>query len=74
MISIDMIFLGTGSVLAYAFDAAFEHVNQGWRYMIGLGAIPSILLGVFLFLCKFGRTKCCISITDLMQVPSLRVN
>lgn len=51
MISIDMIFLGTGSVLAYAFDAAFENVNQGWRYMIGLGAIPSILLGVFLFFC-----------------------
>ncbi|KAI7232039.1 myo-inositol transporter [Hortaea werneckii] len=51
MISVDMIFLGTGSVLAYAFDAAFYKVNHGWRYMIGLGAIPSILLGVFLFLC-----------------------
>ncbi|KAI6802370.1 myo-inositol transporter [Hortaea werneckii] len=51
MISIDMIFLGTGSVLAYAFDAAFYKVNHGWRYMVGLGALPSILLGVFLFLC-----------------------
>ena len=58
MISIDMIFLGTGSVLAYAFDAAFEHVNQGWRYMIGIGAVPSILLGAFLFLCKFSGIPC----------------
>ncbi|KIX05643.1 uncharacterized protein Z518_03615 [Rhinocladiella mackenziei CBS 650.93] len=45
MISVDMIFLGTGSVLAYVFDAAFEHSPHGWRYMIGLEAIPSILLG-----------------------------
>jgi MFS transporter, SP family, solute carrier family 2 (myo-inositol transporter), member 13 len=51
MISIDMIFLGTGSVLAYAMDAAFEHVPHGWRYMVGIGAVPSILLGVFLFWC-----------------------
>lgn len=51
MISVDMIFLGTGSVLAYAFDAAFYKVNHGWRYMVGLGALPSILLGIFLFLC-----------------------
>lgn len=51
MISVDMIFLGTGSVLAYAFDAAFYKVAHGWRYMIGLGAIPSICLGIFLFWC-----------------------
>ncbi|TKX23973.1 Myo-inositol transporter-like protein 1 [Elsinoe australis] len=51
MISIDMIFLGTGSVLAYAFDAAFYRVPSGWRYMVGLGGIPSIVLGVFLFFC-----------------------
>ncbi|KAH7070690.1 myo-inositol transporter [Paraphoma chrysanthemicola] len=51
MISIDMIFLGTGSVLAYAFNAAFQSVPHGWRYMVGLGAAPSILLGVFLFWC-----------------------
>ena len=51
MISIDMICLGTGSVLAYAVDAIFAHVSNGWRYMVGLGAVPSILLGVFLFWC-----------------------
>ncbi|KAF7572372.1 myo-inositol transporter [Pyrenophora tritici-repentis] len=46
-----MIFLGTGSVLAYAFNAAFQHVSHGWRYMVGLGVVPSILLGLFLFTC-----------------------
>ncbi|EKG21603.1 Sugar/inositol transporter [Macrophomina phaseolina MS6] len=51
MISVDMIFLGSGSVLAYAFDAAFVHVSHGWRYMVGLGALPSICLGVLLFWC-----------------------
>jgi MFS transporter, SP family, solute carrier family 2 (myo-inositol transporter), member 13 len=51
MISVDMIFLGTGSVLAYAFDAAFYHVAHGWRYMVGIGAIPSIVLGILLFWC-----------------------
>ncbi|KYG41006.1 hypothetical protein M433DRAFT_76792, partial [Acidomyces richmondensis BFW] len=52
MISVDMIFLGTGSVLAYALDAAFYRVENSWRYMVALGAIPSTLLGVFLFFCE----------------------
>lgn len=51
MISVDMIFLGTGSVLAYAFDAAFHKIPHGWRYMVGIGGIPSIILGVLLFWC-----------------------
>ena len=46
-----MIFLGGGSVLAYALDAAFVNVSHGWRYMVGLGAVPSILLGIFMFWC-----------------------
>lgn len=51
MISVDMIFLGSGSVLVYAFDAAFQRVPHGWRYMVCLGAIPSIPVSVFLFRC-----------------------
>lgn len=51
MISVDMIFLGAGSVLAYAFDAAFASVPHGWRYMVGIGGLPSILLGILLFWC-----------------------
>ncbi|KAG6358566.1 hypothetical protein INS49_012084 [Diaporthe citri] len=51
MISVDMIFLGSGSVLAYAFDAAFYKVAHGWRYMVGIGGVPSIILSVLLFWC-----------------------
>ncbi|KAM5356686.1 hypothetical protein ACJ41O_003332 [Fusarium nematophilum] len=51
MISVDMVFLGTGSLLAYGVDAAFYKVPHGWRYMVGLGGIPSILLGTLLFWC-----------------------
>ncbi|KAF4921971.1 Myo-inositol transporter 1 [Colletotrichum viniferum] len=46
-----MIFLGSGSVLAYAFDAAFYKTPHGWRYMIVIGGIPSIVLGILLFWC-----------------------
>ncbi|KAG8355261.1 Myo-inositol transporter 1 [Fusarium venenatum] len=59
MISIDMVFLATGSLLAYAFDAAFYKVNHGWRYMVGLGALPSILLGVLLFWCPESPRQLC---------------
>ncbi|KAH6878534.1 hypothetical protein BKA58DRAFT_308226 [Alternaria rosae] len=52
MVSVDMIFIGTGSVLAYAFDSAFQHVPYGWRYVVSLGAWPCILLGLFLFMCS----------------------
>ncbi|VUC32490.1 unnamed protein product [Clonostachys rosea] len=51
MISIDMIFLGTGSLLAYAFNAAFGKVPHGWRYIVGLGGTSSIILGVLLIWC-----------------------
>ncbi|KAL2879813.1 hypothetical protein SGCOL_004857 [Colletotrichum sp. CLE4] len=51
MISIDMIFLGAGSVLAYAFAAAFNATAHGWRYMVGLGGVPSVILGILLFWC-----------------------
>lgn len=51
MISIDMIFLGAGSVLAYAFAAAFNTTAHGWRYMVGIGGVPSIILGILLFWC-----------------------
>ncbi|KIL87907.1 hypothetical protein FAVG1_08788 [Fusarium avenaceum] len=74
MISIDMVFLATGSLLAYAFDAAFYKVPHGWRYMVGLGGIPSVLLGVLLFWCPesprqlifHNRTDECLHVLRLM--------
>ncbi|KAJ9652576.1 hypothetical protein H2198_008188 [Neophaeococcomyces mojaviensis] len=34
-----------GQVISYGIGAAFAHVPHGWRYMVGLGGVPSIILG-----------------------------
>lgn len=38
-----------GQVIAYGIDAAFEDSHGGWRWMVGLGAIPAALQIIFLF-------------------------
>lgn len=40
-----------GQVISYAIGAAFASVPHGWRYMVGLGAVPAIILGVLLPFC-----------------------
>ncbi|KAI1617014.1 MFS transporter [Exophiala viscosa] len=40
-----------GQVVSYGIGAAFAHVPHGWRYMVGLGAVPAILLGCLLPFC-----------------------
>jgi len=40
-----------GQVISYGIGAAFAHVDNGWRYMVGLGAVPAILLACLLPFC-----------------------
>ncbi|KAE8414681.1 general substrate transporter [Aspergillus pseudocaelatus] len=40
-----------GQVVSYGLSAAFAHVSSGWRYMVGLGAFPSIILACLLPFC-----------------------
>ncbi|KAL4867818.1 hypothetical protein BDV12DRAFT_197830 [Aspergillus spectabilis] len=40
-----------GQVISYGLGAAFAHVSSGWRYMVGLGAVPSIILACLLPFC-----------------------
>ncbi|KAJ5760425.1 hypothetical protein N7520_007581 [Penicillium odoratum] len=40
-----------GQVISYAIGAAFAHVDHGWRYMVGLGAVPAIILALLLPFC-----------------------
>lgn len=40
-----------GQVVSYGIGAAFAHVPHGWRYMVGLGGVPSIILACLLPLC-----------------------
>lgn len=45
-----------GQVIAYAIGAGFFHVKSGWRWMVGLGAIPGGIQFLLLFLLPESRT------------------
>ena len=51
MIGLNNMSITGGQVISYGIGAAFAHVPHGWRYMVGLGAVPAILLGCLLPLC-----------------------
>lgn len=40
-----------GQVVSYGIGAAFAHVPHGWRYMVGLGGVPSVILACLLPFC-----------------------
>lgn len=40
-----------GQVISYGIGAAFAHVPHGWRYMVGLGGVPSVILACLLPFC-----------------------
>lgn len=48
LIVIDVLCITGGQVLSYLIGAAFKNVPNGWRYMVGLGALPSSLLFIIL--------------------------
>ncbi|EPX74817.1 MFS myo-inositol transporter [Schizosaccharomyces octosporus yFS286] len=49
LVIIYVVFITGGQLLAYALNAAFENVNQGWRIMMGLGALPALCQLIPLF-------------------------
>jgi len=51
LIVFDNLCVGFGQLVAYALGAGFTEVTHGWRYMVGLGGIPAILLFFLLPLC-----------------------
>lgn len=51
MIGLDNMSITGGQLISYGVGAAFAHVNGGWRYMVGGGALPAILLGCLLPFC-----------------------
>ncbi|KAE8402941.1 general substrate transporter [Aspergillus pseudonomiae] len=40
-----------GQVISYAIGAAFANVDHGWRYMVGLGALPALILAALMPFC-----------------------
>ncbi|KAJ5515534.1 hypothetical protein N7527_007094 [Penicillium freii] len=51
MIGLNNVSITGGQLISYTLGAAFASVPNGWRYMVGLGGIPSILLAILLPLC-----------------------
>ena len=44
-----VVMITLGQVIAYGIGAGFFHVSGGWRWMVGLGAVPAGVQLVFLF-------------------------
>ncbi|KAJ9625835.1 hypothetical protein H2203_004599 [Taxawa tesnikishii (nom. ined.)] len=51
MIGLDNMSITGGQLVSYGIGAAFAHVKGGWRYMVGGGALPAILLICLLPFC-----------------------
>ncbi|KAK9418071.1 putative Major facilitator superfamily (MFS) profile domain-containing protein [Seiridium unicorne] len=51
MIGLDNMSITGGQLVSYGVGAGFAHVTGGWRYMVGGGAIPALVLGVLLMFC-----------------------
>lgn len=51
MISLDNMSITGGQLISYGIGAALAHVSQGWRVMVGLGAVPAIILCCLLPFC-----------------------
>ncbi|KZS86814.1 general substrate transporter [Sistotremastrum niveocremeum HHB9708] len=48
MVVLTVVAITGGQVVAYGIGAAFENMRGGWRWMVGLGAVPAALQLVFL--------------------------
>ncbi|CAH0027289.1 unnamed protein product [Clonostachys rhizophaga] len=51
MIGLDNCSITGGQLISYGIGAGFAYVSGGWRYMVGGGALPAILLGALLPFC-----------------------
>ncbi|KAI5803850.1 general substrate transporter [Geopyxis carbonaria] len=48
MIALNNVCITGGQVVSYAVGAGFASMNHGWRYDVGLGGVPSIILACLL--------------------------
>jgi SP family myo-inositol transporter-like MFS transporter 13 len=51
MIAFDNMSVTLGQLVSYALGAGFTEVSHGWRYMVGIGAVPALILAALLPLC-----------------------
>ncbi|GAA5885092.1 hypothetical protein JCM16303_006399 [Sporobolomyces ruberrimus] len=51
LVTLNVVAITFGQVVAYCLNLAFQNVPHGWRYMVGLGAVPPMLqLGLLSYL------------------------
>lgn len=51
MVTLNVVAITGGQVIAYGIGAAFENSHGGWRWMVGLGCVPAgVQLALLLFL------------------------
>lgn len=43
LVTVNNLFITGGQFVSYLVDSAFAHVPEGWRYMLGLAAVPAIV-------------------------------
>ncbi|CAE6469634.1 unnamed protein product [Rhizoctonia solani] len=43
LVTVNVVFITAGQVISYGIGAAFESTPGGWRWMVGLGAVPAAL-------------------------------
>ncbi|KAL1634223.1 hypothetical protein SLS58_010767 [Diplodia intermedia] len=51
MVGLNNMSITGGQVISYGIGAAFAHAPHGWRYMVGLGGAPSVVLACLLPFC-----------------------
>ncbi|KAL2854163.1 general substrate transporter [Aspergillus pseudodeflectus] len=51
LIGLNNVSITGGQVIAYAIGAAFASVPHGWRYMVGLGGLPPIIMACLMPFC-----------------------
>ncbi|EON67287.1 hypothetical protein W97_06540 [Coniosporium apollinis CBS 100218] len=51
MIGLNNMSITGGQVISYGIGAGFANVPHGWRYMVGLGGVPSVILACLLPFC-----------------------
>ncbi|BGP55225.1 hypothetical protein JCM8202_003770 [Rhodotorula sphaerocarpa] len=43
LVTLNVVAITFGQVVAYCINLAFQNVHQGWRFMVGIGAVPPFL-------------------------------
>jgi MFS transporter, SP family, solute carrier family 2 (myo-inositol transporter), member 13 len=47
MVVLNVVMITLGQVIAYGIGAGFSGVRGGWRWMVGLGAVPAAVQLMF---------------------------